>query len=93
MISDPNYAFYDFEQAFDKTAYNLLKSNRLEESFFVFSMNADFFPERAGVWNGMGDIYAKQEELQKAREAYQKAVAIDPKGEEGEKARRKLQEL
>lgn len=93
MISDPNYAFYDFEQAFDKTAYNLLKGNRLEESFFVFSMNAEFFPDRAGVWNGMGAIYAKQGELEKAREAYQKALAIDPEGEEGEKARRKLQEL
>lgn len=93
MISDPNYAFYDFEQAFDKTAYNLLKGNRLEESFFVFYMNAEFFPDRAGVWNGMGAIYAKQGELEKAREAYQKALAIDPEGEEGEKARRKLQEL
>ncbi len=93
MISDPNYAFYNFEQAFDKTAYNLLKGNRLEEAFFVFSMNADFFPEQAGVWNGMGAVYAKQGELQKAREAYQKALEIDPAGEEGEEARRRLQEL
>ncbi|MGB5315085.1 MAG: tetratricopeptide repeat protein, partial [Robiginitalea sp.] len=92
MISDPNYAFYNFEQAFDKTAYNLLKGNRLEEAFFVFSMNADFFPEQAGVWNGMGAVYAKQGELQKAREAYQKALEIDPAGEEGEEARRRLQE-
>jgi hypothetical protein len=35
MISDPNYAFYNFEQAFDKTAFNLLRDNRLE----VFGMD------------------------------------------------------
>ncbi|MGA9239647.1 MAG: tetratricopeptide repeat protein [Robiginitalea sp.] len=93
MISDPNYAFYNFEQAFDKTAHNLLKSNRLDESYFVFSMNAEFFPERAGVWNGMGAIYAKQGELEKAREAYQKALSLDPGGQDGEEARRRLQEL
>ncbi|MGB5509187.1 tetratricopeptide repeat protein [Robiginitalea sp.] len=93
MISDSNYAFYNFEQAFDKTAHNLLKSKRLEESYFVFSMNAEFFPERAGVWNGMGAIYAKQGEIEKAREAYQKALAIDPEGQEGAEARRRLMEL
>ncbi len=93
MISDPNYAFYDFQQAFDKTAYNLLKGSRLDESYFVFSMNAEFFPERAGVWNGMGAIYAKQGELEKAREAYQKALALDPEGQEGEEARRRLARL
>ena len=93
MISDPNYAFYNFEQAFDKTAYNLLKSKRLEESFFVFSMNAEFFPERAGVWNGMGAIYAEQGERQKARQAYEKALTIDPEGEDGAEARRRLSEL
>ncbi|WP_424507180.1 tetratricopeptide repeat protein [Robiginitalea sp.] len=41
----------------------------------------------------MGAVYAKQGELQKAREAYQKALEIDPAGEEGEEARRRLQEL
>jgi tetratricopeptide (TPR) repeat protein len=93
MISDPNYAFYDFKQAFDKTGLNLLTNNQIEEALFVYSMNAEFFPEDALVWNGMGDVYSQMGDLHKAREAYEKAVQIDPMGIEGEEARNKLREL
>lgn len=93
MISDPNYAFYDFKQAFDKTSLNLLKSNRLEEALFVYSMNAEFFPEDALVWNGMGDVYTQMDDFENAREAYEKALKLDPEGVEGEKARVKIAEL
>jgi tetratricopeptide (TPR) repeat protein len=90
MVSDPNYAFYNFEQAFDKTGSNLLKSKQLEEAFFVYSMNAEFFPEHARVWNGMGDVYTQMGDLQKGREAYEKAIQLDPEGPEGEKARTRV---
>jgi tetratricopeptide (TPR) repeat protein len=93
MISDPNYAFFNFKQAFDKTGYNLLKDNRLEEAFFVFSMNAGFFPDQAGVWNAMGDVFGKQGASEEARQAYEKALALDPGGPEGEEAREKLARL
>lgn len=93
MISDPHYAFYNFKQAFDKTGSNLLKGNQLEEALFVFSMNAEFFPEDALVWNAMGDVYTQMDDFEKAREAYAKAIQIDPTGTKGEEARKKVGKL
>lgn len=93
MISDPNYAFYDFKQEFDKTGLNLLKSNRIDEAYFVYSMNAEFYPEDALVWNAMGDVYTQMEDFAKAREAHEKAIKLDPRGAEGEEARKKVEKL
>lgn len=90
MIKDPNYAFYDFEAAFDKTGSNLLKSNRLDESLFVYTMTSEFFPESPWIWIRLGETHQKLGNMEKAAWAYEKASELNPSGEAGREGLKRL---
>ncbi|MEJ2585426.1 MAG: tetratricopeptide repeat protein [Robiginitalea sp.] len=90
MIKDPNYKFFDFESVLDKTGTKLLKSNQLQEALFIYSMISEFFPDSPWIWIRYGETHQKLGDLQKASRAYQKAVALDPSGEAGMEAAKRL---
>jgi hypothetical protein len=93
MINDPKYTFFDFESELDKVGANLLKGNRLEEAMFVYSMTSEFFPESARIWIGFGEVHEKQGDSESAIRAYEKAVELDPTGEAGREASKRLSAL
>jgi predicted TPR repeat methyltransferase len=93
MIKDPNYRFFNFEASLDKAGANLLKSNRLEEALFVYSMTSEFFPESAEIWVRLGETHEKLEDLTSAASAYQKALELDPDGEAGREGAKRLNTL
>lgn len=93
MIADPNYQFFDFESELDKVGSNLLKSNRLEEAMFVYSMTSEFFPESSRIWMNFGAVHEKLGDSKSAVLAYEKAVELDPSGESGKEAAKRLTSL
>ena len=93
MINDPKYQFFDFESELDKAGSNLLKSNRLEEAMFVFTMTSESFPESARIWMRLGETHEKLEDSENAAMAYEKAIQLDSSGETGREAARRLAAL
>ena len=93
MISDPNYAFFDFESELDKAGDNLLKSNRLKESSFVYSMTSGFFPESPRIWKQLGEVQYEMGDMEAATKALNKAMELDPEGDEGRAARALLRKM
>jgi len=86
MIADPNYRFFEFEEEFDKTANNLLKNNRIDESIFVSEMNVGFFPESARAWLRKGEALLKKGQRSEAVDAFKKVLSLDPDGPMGKRA-------
>jgi hypothetical protein len=93
MIKDPNYRFFDFESKLEQAGSNLLKSNRLEEALFVYSMTSEFFPESAEIWVRLGETHEKLEDFTRAAYAYEKALELDPEGSAGQEGARRLDTL
>lgn len=93
MSRDPLYAFFDFEGEFNAAGYNLLASNQMQESIFVFQMVTDLFPDSANAWDSLAEGYWRSGNEEKARELYKKAMAMDPDGATGDNARRMLKQM
>lgn len=93
MVNDPAYQFFDFEGELNKAGYNLLNSQQFEEAVFVFEMTSKLFPESANAWDSLAEAHWKAGNLEKARELYNKAISMDPKGDVGMNARAMLKKM
>lgn len=93
MVKDPAYKFFNFEAEFNKAAYNMLGSGQIEGALYVFQMNCKLFPESANTWDSLAEGYWKAGNIEKAKENYNKAISLDPKGPTGENARAMLKKM
>ena len=93
MIQDPKYTFFDFESKLNEAGSKLLKSNRLEEALFVYSMTSEFFPASARTWVGLGETHEKLEDSERAQDAYKKALELAPEGQAGREGANRLKTL
>jgi cytochrome c-type biogenesis protein CcmH/NrfG len=44
------------------------------------------FPDSFNVWDSLGEAYAKSGNKEKAKECYEKSIALNPSNETGKKA-------
>jgi tetratricopeptide (TPR) repeat protein len=93
LVKDPMYAYYDFEAQFNRAGYNLLGSKQFDAALFVFDMTAKLFPDSPNAWDSLAEGHWKAGHLDKAKEYYLKAIALDPDGATGDNARRMLKEM
>ena len=93
MVKDPKYKFFDFEGQFNKAGYNVLGSGQIKEAIFIFQMVADLFPESANAWDSLAEGYLKAGDKDKAKEYYNKAIALDPNGPTGKNAKTMLNKM
>ena len=70
-----------------------LNSKQLEEALFVYSMTCEFFPESPETWLRLGETHEKLNDSLRAAHAYKKAIELDPDGEAGRGAVKKLNAL
>lgn len=74
-----NAGAYDFrEQEMNVVGEELATEGHHEDAIVVFQLNAERFPESSLPWAGMGDSYEALGQIDKAIEAYEKAVEISP---------------
>jgi len=92
-VQDPKYRFFNFEGEFNEAGYNLLNASMVEEAIYVFTMNAQLFPDSANCWDSLAESYWKAGDLAKAEEYYNKAIQMDPQGRIGENARTMLKKM
>ncbi|NND80084.1 MAG: hypothetical protein HKN53_09300 [Maribacter sp.] len=93
MVNDPKYKFFQFEEEFNKAGYRLLGSGQIQESIFVFQMNADLFPDSPNAWDSLAEGYLKAGDKTKASEFYNKAIQMDPNGSTAKNAKEMLRKM
>jgi predicted alpha/beta superfamily hydrolase len=54
--------------------YRMLQQNRTQEAIRIFKYNVDEYPHSANVYDSLGEGYEADNQLDEARENYQKAV-------------------
>lgn len=74
------------ELAINETGYNYIYAGKNDEAIKVLELNSQLFPNSFNVWDSLGEAYAKAGNKEKARECYEKSLAIYPTNESGKKA-------
>ncbi|MEM6684629.1 MAG: tetratricopeptide repeat protein [Bacteroidota bacterium] len=96
MTQDPTYAFCDFETELNKKALLLLKTGQapqVQASIQVFSSILQFYPNSAQTHKNLGKANLLLGNTQKAKEFFNKTIALDADGNEGKEAKKMLQEI
>lgn len=62
----------------NKTGYQLLNNNRPEEAVSIFELQTELFPTVANGFDSLGEGYLAVSETEKAREAFETALSLDP---------------
>lgn len=72
---------YDFgEDALNDFGYIVMEKDPTG-AVPVFQLNAETFPQSGNVWDSLGEAYLKAGDAKKARESYEKSLALDPKND------------
>ena len=80
--------------ALNAAAYNLANATgSADDSVTLLSAASELYPQEANLYDSLGDFYSRKGLKDKAIEYYQKALAINPKYPNAEKAKEILQRL
>jgi tetratricopeptide (TPR) repeat protein len=93
MVQDPRYKFFDFEGELNNTGYQALNRGDHELAIAVFSFNTQLFSESPNTWDSLAEGYWKAGNKEKAKEYYNKALAMDPDGPTGRNATEMLRRI
>lgn len=62
----------------NQVGYELLFSGDVNKALEAFRINTEMFPDVANVWDSYGEAWLEKGDREKAMEAYQKALEINP---------------
>jgi thiol-disulfide isomerase/thioredoxin len=69
------------ESELNACGYVLMAQGNLKEAITVLRINANLFPQSANCWDSVGEAYAKDGQKDKAIQAYEYVLELDPKNE------------
>lgn len=69
------------ESELNACGYVLMAQGNLKEAITVLRINANLFPQSANCWDSLGEAYAKDGQKDKAIQAYEYVLELDPKNE------------
>jgi thiol-disulfide isomerase/thioredoxin len=69
------------ESELNACGYVLMAQGNLKEAVAVLKINANLFPQSANCWDSLGEAYAKSGWKEKAIQAYEYVLELDPKNE------------
>ena len=73
---------YDFNEGLlNRLGYDLLEKDRVSDAITILKLNAEEYPKSAGVYDSLGEAYAKAGKKQLAIEAYKRSLELDPKNQ------------
>src|SRR5882724_1439120 len=83
---------YDFgEGSLNEFGYSVLEKDAAAAAQ-VFQVNAEQFPESANAWDSLAEAYMKAGDMKKAKENYEKSLALDPKNDHAKTQLQKIEE-
>lgn len=78
------------EESFNLLAYRLLNAGEMEKALAIFRLNVGEYPLSPNAYGCLAEAYVKNNQVELAIRAYQKALQLDPKSE---RARKRIAEL
>jgi len=93
MVKDPRYEFVDFEKQFNRAGLSMTGSERNGGAIFVLELTTKMYPESVTTWANLAEAYRQGKDLEKAKAAYSRVIALDPAGDKGNSAREMLKKL
>ena len=82
---------YDFsENALVPIAMQLTNANKPDDALALLQMNAEFYPNSAPTYGGMGQAYVKKNDKENAIKNFEKVLQLEPNNQQ---ARRQLEQL
>jgi cytochrome c-type biogenesis protein CcmH/NrfG len=78
------------ESELNSCGYVLLMSGRVKESITVFRINVNLFPQSVNCLDSLGEAYVIAGQNDKAIQAYEAALHLDPSNENVKKELNKL---
>lgn len=69
------------ESELNACGYVLMAQGNMKEAVTVFRINANLFPQSANCWDSLGEAYSKTGQKDKAVQAYEYVLELDPKNE------------
>lgn len=73
-----------------------LREKQINKALEIATINTQLFPTDGNIWDTMGDIYLENNQKQKAKESYKKALELKPESEDCywcENSRKQLDKL
>ncbi|MFC1530242.1 MBL fold metallo-hydrolase [Gemmatimonadota bacterium] len=77
MFADPDH-FYTLRPELDTYAYRLMLDEKLDEALKIFLVFAELWPESDISWDSLGEVYLRLEQKEKAIEAFEKSLELNP---------------
>ncbi len=93
MVRDPRYKFFNFEGELNDAGYQSIRRGDPQTAIAIFTFVAQLFPDSANAWDSLAEGYLEAGDKEKAREYYQKALQMDPKGPTGKNASSMLRKI
>ncbi len=93
LVTDQRYRYVQFENQFNQIGYQLINIQDLQGAYFVFQLNTELFPESANAWDSFAEVHLEMGQVDRAKELYEKALAMDPEGPIGSNARSMLKRI
>jgi hypothetical protein len=82
---------YDFsENALVPVALQLTNANKPDDALALLQLNAEFYPNHAPTYGGMGQAYLKKNDKENAIKNFEKVIQLDPNNQV---AKRQLEQL
>lgn len=69
------------ESELNACGYVLMAQGNLKEAVAILRINSNLFPQSANCWDSLGEAYAKSGLKEKAVQAYEYVLELDPKNE------------
>ena len=93
LKNDPRYRYYPFENRLNQAGSRLLGNRDFQSAIFVLGLNTELFPESANAYDSLAEAYWKAGQTDAAIPLYEKAIALDPKGDIGRHAKEMLAQI
>jgi hypothetical protein len=82
---------YDFsENALVPVALQLTNANKPDDALALLQLNAEYYPNHAPTYGGMGQAYLKKNDTEAAIKNFEKVLQLDPNNQQ---AKRQLEQL
>jgi len=93
MIQDERYAFIDFEDQFNRVAYNMIGGERNQGAVFVMQLTTQAFPESVLSWKNYGDALLYEKNYEQAKACYNKVIELAPDSPQAKSAKDALNKM
>lgn len=93
IAQDPAYKYYDFKEEFSTAGYRLLQGGNVEGGLFVLELITEYYPDSVGALFNLATAQEQAKQVDKAKESYNKLLALDSNSPMVQAARNNLENL